>query len=53
MGPKVEDLAAELVDGVDVVQTEGIEKIIPITLDSVHFKGGTLMLLAYGDREPR
>ncbi|KAL4603693.1 hypothetical protein ACB092_10G142500 [Castanea dentata] len=53
MGPKVEDLAAELVDGVDVVQTEGIEKILPITLDSVHFKGGTLMLLAYGDREPR
>lgn len=53
VGPKVEDIVAELVDGVDTVQTEGIEKILPVSLDSVHFKGGTLMLLAYGDREPR
>ncbi|XVE71601.1 hypothetical protein DITRI_Ditri10aG0164400 [Diplodiscus trichospermus] len=53
VAPKVEDIVAELVDGVDVVQTEGIEKMLPITVDSVHFKGGTLMLLAFGDREPR
>ncbi|KAM1200742.1 hypothetical protein ACFX2I_016981 [Malus domestica] len=53
MGPRVEDIVAELVDGVGVVQSEGFEKILPVTLDSVHFKGGTLMLLAYGDREPR
>lgn len=53
VGPKVEDIVAELVDGVDVVQSEGIEKTLPVSLDSVHFKGGTLMLLAYGDREPR
>lgn len=53
IGPKVEDISAELVDGVDFMQTEGIEKMLPVTLDSVQFKGGTLMLLAYGDREPR
>ncbi|XP_048227957.1 protein TIC236, chloroplastic isoform X2 [Ricinus communis] len=53
VGPKVEDIVAELVDGVDVMQTEGIEKMLPVSLDSVHFKGGTLMLLGYGDREPR
>lgn len=53
MGPRVEDIVAELADGVDIVQAEGIEKMIPVILDSVHFKGGTLMLLGYGDREPR
>ena len=53
VAPKVEVIVAELVDGVDVVQTEGIEKMLPVTVDSVHFKGGTLMLLAFGDREPR
>jgi hypothetical protein len=53
MGLKVEDIVAELDDGLDVVQNEGIQKMLPVTLDSVHFKGGTLMLLAYGDREPR
>ncbi|CAK7353462.1 unnamed protein product [Dovyalis caffra] len=53
VGPKVEDIVAELVDGEDVVQSEGIEKMLPVSLDSVHFKGGTLLLLAYGDREPR
>ncbi|XP_008378290.3 protein TIC236, chloroplastic-like isoform X1 [Malus domestica] len=53
VGPRVEDIVAELVDGVGVGQSEGIEKMLPVTLDSVHFKGGTLMLLAYGDREPR
>ncbi|XP_021275631.1 uncharacterized protein LOC110410318 [Herrania umbratica] len=53
VAPKVEDIVAELVDGVDVVQTGGIEKMLPVIVDSVHFKGGTLMLLAFGDREPR
>ncbi|XP_042477488.1 protein TIC236, chloroplastic-like [Macadamia integrifolia] len=53
MGLKVEDLVVELTEGVDEVQTEGIEKILPVTLDSVYFTGGSLMLLAYGDQEPR
>lgn len=52
-GPTVEDVVAELVDGVYTEENVGIEKTLPVTLDSVHFKGGTLMLLAYGDREPR
>lgn len=52
-GPKVEDIVAELVERVDEGETLRIEKMIPVTLDSVHFKGGTLMLLAYGDKEPR
>ncbi|KAE8657941.1 Detected protein of confused Function [Hibiscus syriacus] len=53
LAPKFEDVVAELVDGVNVVQTKGIEKMLPVTVDSVHFKSGTLMLLAFGDREPR
>ncbi|XP_015886014.3 protein TIC236, chloroplastic isoform X1 [Ziziphus jujuba] len=53
VGPGVDEIVAELADGVDIVQAEGIEKMIPVMLDSVHFKGGTLMLLGYGDREPR
>ncbi|KAK3212800.1 hypothetical protein Dsin_017506 [Dipteronia sinensis] len=53
VGLRVEDVVAELVDGVYTVENEGFEKMLPVTLDSVHFKGGTLMLLAYGDREPR
>ncbi|XP_028103710.1 uncharacterized protein LOC114302829 isoform X3 [Camellia sinensis] len=53
MSPKVEDIIAELVNGADEMQTSGIEKMLPVTLDSVHFKDGTLMLLAYGDKEPR
>lgn len=53
VAPNVEDVVAELVDGVYIVQNEGIVKMLPFVLDSVHFKGGTLMLLAYGDREPR
>lgn len=40
-------------DGGDVMKNEGTETMLPVTIDSVHFKGGTLMLLAYGDREPR
>ncbi|KAL1341426.1 hypothetical protein AAHE18_09G085600 [Arachis hypogaea] len=27
--------------------------MLPVTLDSVHFRGATVMLLAYGDREAR
>ncbi|KAF5748231.1 hypothetical protein HS088_TW04G00182 [Tripterygium wilfordii] len=53
MGPKVEDIVEELIDGVDIKETKSIERALPVTLDSIHFKGGTLMLLAYGDREPR
>uniref|UniRef100_A0A5B7AB30 Translocation and assembly module TamB C-terminal domain-containing protein n=1 Tax=Davidia involucrata TaxID=16924 RepID=A0A5B7AB30_DAVIN len=53
MGSKVESIVAELVEVVDEGQTLGIEKMLPVTLDSVHFKGGTVMLLAYGDMEPR
>ncbi|XP_043700510.1 protein TIC236, chloroplastic isoform X2 [Telopea speciosissima] len=53
IGLKVEDLVAELTEGVDEVQTEGVEKMLPVTLDSVYFTGGSLMLLAYGDQEPR
>eukprot|EP00256_Glycine_max_P055133 XP_014622168.1 uncharacterized protein LOC100779257 isoform X4 [Glycine max] len=53
VGLKVEDIVSEHVDGVDFVQSEGITKTLPITLDSVHFRGATLMLLAYGDKEVR
>ncbi|XP_019179346.1 PREDICTED: uncharacterized protein LOC109174580 isoform X1 [Ipomoea nil] len=51
MTPRMEDIS-ELAEDVeeDVV---GIEKSNPVILDSVHFRGGTLMLLAYGDTEPR
>ncbi|EXC20797.1 hypothetical protein L484_007379 [Morus notabilis] len=52
-GPRVDDIVAEIAYGEDVVQDEGVGKTLPVMLDSVHFKGGTLMLLAYGDREPR
>ncbi|KAF6175242.1 hypothetical protein GIB67_030460 [Kingdonia uniflora] len=53
MNRRIEDLVLELAEGIDQVQPEGIEKMLPVTLDSVHFSGGTLMLLGYGDREPR
>ncbi|XP_022936094.1 uncharacterized protein LOC111442799 [Cucurbita moschata] len=42
-----------IVNGGDVMKNKGTEAMLPVTIDSVHFKGGTLMLLAYGDREPR
>ncbi|URE40528.1 hypothetical protein MUK42_06558 [Musa troglodytarum] len=48
-----EDLSAEFVEGVTETSSKGIGKVLPITLDSVHFSGGTLMLLGYGDKEPR
>ncbi|KAI3718710.1 hypothetical protein L6452_19592 [Arctium lappa] len=51
--PKVEGIVAELVEGANGEKTTGIEKTLPVILDSVHFKGGTLLLLAYGDNEPR
>ncbi|XP_057798148.1 protein TIC236, chloroplastic isoform X2 [Salvia miltiorrhiza] len=48
-----EQISTEIVDEIGEENTSGIEKMIPVVLDSVHFKGGTLMLLAYGDTEPR
>ncbi|KAF5779089.1 putative translocation and assembly module TamB [Helianthus annuus] len=51
--PEVENIVGELVEGANEEKTVGIEKMVPIILDSVHFKGGTLLLLAYGDNEPR
>ncbi|KAL3500462.1 hypothetical protein ACH5RR_039555 [Cinchona calisaya] len=50
MGSRVEDIVA-LVEGED--HTVDNQNKIPVILDSVHFRGGTLMLLAYGDTEPR
>ncbi|XP_077225871.1 protein TIC236, chloroplastic-like [Tasmannia lanceolata] len=52
MGIQIDDLAPELAEGVDI-HIESIVKVLPVTLDSVYFTGGTLMLLGYGDREPR
>ncbi|KAK6131671.1 hypothetical protein DH2020_034578 [Rehmannia glutinosa] len=53
IGLKVEDISTELVDEIGEENTSDIDKMIPLVLDSVHFKDGTLMLLAYGDTEPR
>ncbi|KAL6313065.1 hypothetical protein AAG906_031052 [Vitis piasezkii] len=39
IGQKVEDIVA---GHLDEVHTEGIEKMFPVTLDSVHFKSGTM-----------
>lgn len=47
--PKVEGI----VEGANGEKTVGVEKTVPVILDSVSFNGGTLMLLAYGDNEPR
>lgn len=52
MNLRLDDLVAELTEEVDA-QSEGIEKMLPVTLDSVYFTGGTLMLLGYGDRQSR
>ncbi|XP_057525192.1 protein TIC236, chloroplastic [Amaranthus tricolor] len=46
------DVATNIVE-VDDISSERIDKTLPVILDSVHFKGGTLMLLGYGDAEPR
>lgn len=53
MGPGVEDIVSELMDGEDHDRASSIGNKIPFILDSVHYRGGSLMLLAYGDREPR
>ncbi|XP_075491996.1 protein TIC236, chloroplastic [Primulina tabacum] len=50
---RFDEISMELVDDIDSENASGIEKKIPVILDSLHFKGGTLMLLAYGDAEPR
>ncbi|KAG0473321.1 hypothetical protein HPP92_015178 [Vanilla planifolia] len=52
-GVEAEDITAELFEGVYQIHSKGIEKVLPITLDSVFFKQGSLMLLGYGDQEPR
>ncbi|KAI3691537.1 hypothetical protein L2E82_49901 [Cichorium intybus] len=51
--PKVEGIVVELIEGANGEKAAVTEKMLPVTLDSVHFKGGTLLLLAYGDNEPR
>lgn len=48
-----EHISTEIVEEIGEDNASGIEKMIPVVLDSVHFKGGSLMLLAYGDTEPR
>ncbi|KAI3695763.1 hypothetical protein L1987_78763 [Smallanthus sonchifolius] len=55
VGPiqKIKSHLVPKVEGANGEKTVGIEKMIPITLDSVSFNGGTLLLLAYGDNEPR
>lgn len=47
------DIVAEHVDGVDALQPEDLARTLPVMLDSVHFRGATVMLLAYGDSEVR
>nr|GEW98864.1 hypothetical protein CTI12_AA149020 [Tanacetum cinerariifolium] len=49
---KVEGIVGELVKGANVEKEGEIEKTAHVTLDSVHFKGATLVLLAYGENEP-
>ncbi|KAF3780354.1 hypothetical protein EJ110_NYTH39403 [Nymphaea thermarum] len=56
LSAKAESLAAdfvEMVDGDEEIAITGVDKLLPVTVDSVYFSGGTLMLLGYGDREPR
>ncbi|ERN06068.1 uncharacterized protein LOC18434256 [Amborella trichopoda] len=48
-----EQLATEFADGLDEGYMGGIHNRLPVALDSVYFTGGTLMLLGYGDQEPR
>lgn len=50
---RFDDISMELVDDINSENASGIEKMIPVIFDSLHFKGGTFMLLAYGDAEPR
>uniref|UniRef100_A0A0D9UXI8 Translocation and assembly module TamB C-terminal domain-containing protein n=1 Tax=Leersia perrieri TaxID=77586 RepID=A0A0D9UXI8_9ORYZ len=51
IGP--EDVSAELSQGVDQIHPGGVQQSLPITLDTVYINGGNLMLLGYGDQEPR
>ncbi|KAL6627318.1 hypothetical protein ACP70R_031044 [Stipagrostis hirtigluma subsp. patula] len=51
IGPR--DISAELKEGVSQIHPSGVQRALPITLDSVYFNGGNLMLLGYGDQEPR
>ncbi|XP_010548479.1 PREDICTED: uncharacterized protein LOC104819890 isoform X2 [Tarenaya hassleriana] len=51
--PEVEDDVPKFFVEQNEVPALCIEKALPVMLDSVHFKGGTFILLAYGDREPR
>ncbi|XP_051136836.1 protein TIC236, chloroplastic [Andrographis paniculata] len=53
VGVGVEDISSELIDEIGEETTSSLEKMVPVVLDSVQFKGGTLMLLAYGDADPR
>lgn len=50
---KAEDFASEFTEGVGHVCDQGTKKTFPITIDSVYFSDGTLLLLGYGDLEPR
>ncbi|OQU86203.1 hypothetical protein SORBI_3003G043200 [Sorghum bicolor] len=47
------DFSAELTEGTSQIHPGGVQNALPITLDSVYFNGGNLMLLGYGDQEPR
>nr|CAB3471992.1 unnamed protein product [Digitaria exilis] len=45
--------SAEFTEGVSQTHPAGVQHALPITLDTVYFNGGNLMLLGYGDQEPR
>jgi hypothetical protein len=47
------DNSAELSQGVGQIHPGAVQQTLPITLESVYFNGGNLMLLGYGDQEPR
>lgn len=51
--PKVEGIVGELVEEANGEKAGGIDKMVPVTLESIHFSGATLLLLAYGDNESR
>ncbi|KAF3774732.1 hypothetical protein EJ110_NYTH52445 [Nymphaea thermarum] len=56
LSAKAESLAADFVEMADEdeeIATTGVDKLLPVTVDSVYFSGGTLMLLGYGDPQPR
>lgn len=51
---KFKQLANEFVAGAqEKIHIAGSEHLFPVVLDSVYFRNGTLMLLGYGDEEPR